>query len=178
MHTYRTVCVLFAFSLLTVGCDQDRYLSGTWVLKAADDGSDPPPLRAELLGCAPLLEEGRLVAGCNKWMDLNLGHFGSEVVGTIRLYDSHIRTNSNETACSETALCACQYIQGQLRGSRLDFQFRDCKGQQQLGTLIVTSDQELLWHIGPSGAGQTLTLVRDPHPPTTSDKQCSSECAP
>jgi hypothetical protein len=169
----RRALLVSAALFLIAGCDQDRFLSGQWVLEQPEIG-DEVGLDAEtLLSCSP---GGSDNATCERWLELNLGHFGSAVVGTLRFFDSANRIEQKQSACSDANQCACQYIDAKLRNDELTFEYSDCAGVVHNGLIRVVSSTQLEWVLDPN-IGDTGTAVLIPtDAPTSSDKVCVPEC--
>ena len=160
--------------LLSVGCDQDRFLSGQWVLDPGQAIDTVP------LGCIPGrmdAESGQPIP-CEKYVELSLGHFGREVVGVLRFYDNEERFDP--TRCTADNRCACQWIEGRFENDQLQFKLQDCEGRRYLTRFAVDSSSELTWELR-TFDGALLTehkLIRRPGNLNSADKTCECEQSP
>lgn len=177
MHTPPAPVWLLAASLLMAGCDQSSFLGGQWVVEESADGpSADEGISGAALQCTQEFdEENNLVVDCErKWIELNLGHFGEQVVGTLRFYESPNRSNATRTKCTTKNQCCCQYIDARLRADAIrDFTWKDCAGDLHEGTISVVDNSTLRWTIGQGDARQTVTLVGSGQS-TADDKSCGA----
>lgn len=160
--------------VVLAGCDQDRFLSGQWTLQQPEIGDESGLDTGVLLGCT--VGDNESTETCERWLELNLGHFGEQVVGTLRFYDSPNRIEQKQSVCSATNRCACQYIDARLRNDELIFEYSDCAGTVRDGLIRVIGSSELEWVIdSDAGAAGAVRLVPG-DTPTSSDKVCVPEC--
>ena len=169
--------LLIPLSILLMGaCDQDRFLSGQWIIAPEEDGTEPGRDMEPLFACDPTddvanpVDEDSGQQGCTKWLELNLGHFGEDVVGSLRFFDTAARLQ--QTICTETTRCSCGYVQGRFANDKLILTHRDCTGDRVVETTIrVVSSSELQWEL----PGETVKLVPSDRPVTGLDKECKTK---
>ncbi len=112
------------------GCDSERFLSGQWFTSQTEAGFEKKPN-----------------ATTQRWIELNLGHYGEDVVGIIRFYGDQNRTITEE--CASGSKCTCQQIDGHydLDAETVYFRFVDCDGKSRTAAVTRVSSDELSWRI-------------------------------
>ena len=125
---------------LLMGChDPDSFLSGKWFTAelTTEDSTAMAQEVAALLGCKS--------DGCALFVELNLGHYGEDVVGVIRFYRDKDRVSA--TACDIEG-CGCQSIRGVYRGDDVfRFTFRDCAGCLRTAEIQRETDDRIIWKL-------------------------------
>jgi len=99
------------------GCDADRFLSGQWTSTAA--------VELELLGIS---DSG----GQKVNIELNLGHYGQDVVGVSRFVGTEVH-NFETLGCqpvNDLPVCPCNRIDGTYKSSsgKFYFELKSCSG--------------------------------------------------
>lgn len=124
---------------LTLGCSADNYLSGQWFERVTlDAGGQPlPPTN-----------------GTGLWVELNLGHYGEDVVGVIRFYKSSNRTKNDRIDCNDPEyVCSCDFVEGRYDSDSeiMAFDFLSCVEPRVrlCATLKRHSDTETEWAMRP-----------------------------
>ena len=150
-------------------CDSERFLSDKWVLAAPlDEGG----LDTRFLGCTG--DE----ATCRRWIELNLGHFGEDVVGTLVFFDDRLRVRDTRTCTDETFGCSCRYVSGTYADgtASLSVDGGTCAPEPEkrleLHVTLRVEDDTLVWVEAPEVEGEPVRLERGPRGPTPSDKVC------
>ncbi len=159
---YRSLFIGLGALLLLGACDASRFLSGKWVLKPGEQDEENP-VDITALGCSAL--EG---ADCTKFIELNLGHFGAEVVGTMHFLNSLV--TSDVTECKQ---CECRNFEAHYKNDVLSIPgFTDCKGANERTIIMTVDGNELVWELD---SDTTIRFVRSDQLVTTRDKLCD-EC--
>ena len=183
----RFLVIVWGLATLS-GChDPDSFLSGKWFsdeLTLQENTGDAAAL-AQILGCK--------TENCELFIEMNLGHYGQDVVGVLRLYRDENRVSP---ATCEVEGCSCRSIRGAYRGDDVfRFNFLDCNGCTHMAEIVRDTDDRLVWTIstndyekrGGTGCGNSstdteamsvdFTMVRlsEESQLTVSDKACD-EC--
>jgi len=155
------VRILMLLSLVALcSCDSDRFLSGQWTtVEASDD----------------------LAKDLDLHIELNLGHFGSDVVGVVRFVttEKYQFTSLSCDATDNLPVCPCSRLNGTYKSNRetLYMELVDCDGKER----------DLVLHEGGAGlkgtletaGGQMLDVefeeTKSERQLTTSDRSCD-EC--
>ena len=175
----RLVLALLAAVPMLSRCDADSYLSGQW-FSSVD--------MADQLGVAK--------SGQGIWVELNLGHYGEEVVGVIRYYKSDDRNPGQVVQCGdrekdpahkegEPALeCTCEFLGGVFDSDSetLSFTVHDCAGKARCVSMHRENDSLLTWTMDSCGGGGqaksvTFDRKKDESQLSTNDKACT-KCSP
>ncbi len=165
------IALCLSAAIFASACDTDRFLSDKWILEQPEEGEELP-FDATLAGCEPVVDSDGVTVDCGKWIELNLGHFGEQVVGTIRYYDRPNRVAAHETSCSQ---CQCQYINARFKNNRLTFSYLDCHGKNPREAVIRVEGSKLIWVLDPADEeNTTIDLVQSGHLPTSRDKVCNA----
>lgn len=153
----------FVLLILLCGCDADRFLSGQWTTTTAIDLSQ--------LGLSD--SEGQSVN-----IELNLGHYGQDVVGVTRFVATEDH-NFDSLGCEpvdELPACPCNRIDGTFKSSSGKFYFDlvNCIGNKHQ-TVLHESGDLLLGIIEMSGGGELeveFEATASEIELTSSDKTC------
>lgn len=153
LHTSVTVLTAAVCFTVLMGCNDDRFLSGQWLLSEGGEKA----IDGRLFGCQGSEEE------CRVWIEVNLGHFGEDVVGVIRWFDDQNRLKRRACNAKNPAEC-CLYVEGRFRDDRFTFDYEDWDPQTEVfhSSFEVISSSEVAWKIaGRDGIEtQTVTLIK------------------
>jgi len=138
MLRLRTDLLLVIFALS--GChDPDRFLSGKWFtseLANSESGASASEV-AQILGCQ--------TDDCELFVEMNLGHYGEDVVGVIRFYRDQNRVSP--TTCDVEG-CGCRSIRGVYREDGMfRFNFVDCGGCLRTAEVEWETDDRIVWQL-------------------------------
>ena len=171
------VAALLAAIAGTAGCTDDRVLSGQW--QTSERVVDPlgillNPCEGRGPGCLP-----------GAFVQFNLGHYGRDVVGTLRFLGGTDLVPDPAVAlrqCGATNGCDCQRITGvyDAEGKRFEFFLPTCADPvtdpsrtRQLVTLRLLDNDTLEWEVN----GQAIRVLRakEEKSLTVEDKACTCE---
>ena len=136
------------FGLL--GCNESQVLSGQWF------SADPMPLTY-------FHHDGDVQTPY--YLELNLGHYGSEVVGVARYFTKHDQHALNWPAChAELPGCRCNEVVGNynMEKKRLRLYLDPyCSGTVRLLELHLEQDDEMVWKVPKDETNIAKTVVFD-----------------
>jgi len=142
----RIFSVVLILGLL--GCNESQVLSGQWF------SEDPMPLTY-------FEHDGQVQTPY--YLELNLGHYGSEVVGVARYFTKPDQHHLNWPACNkELPGCRCNEVVGNYNmvKKRLRLYLDPyCSGMVKLLELALEEDDEMVWKVPTDETNITKTVV-------------------
>jgi hypothetical protein len=122
------------------GChDPDRFLSGKWFTNELSSANSTTTALevGKILGCQ--------TEDCELYIEMNLGHYGEDVVGVIRFYRDENRISPASCAVEG---CDCRSIRGVYRGDSIfRFTFMDCAGCTRTAEVRWETDDRIIWQL-------------------------------
>lgn len=175
----RLTLALLAAVVLLSRCDADNFLSGQWFS------------RQEMTDGQGLLVPNVPANGTGAWVELNLGHYGGDVVGVIRFYTSPNRLPGDEVPCAGTFLaCTCEFVDGRYDSDTetMVFKFPSCERpkpteprDELCASLRRVSGDEVAWTMRPcsdaSAPPATASFLRtEPESGLVPDDKACTKC--
>ena len=131
-----------------LGCNESQVLSGQWF------SDDPMPMTY-------FNHDGQIQTPY--YLELNLGHYGSEVVGVVRYFTKNDQPHLNWPACNkEFPGCRCNEVVGNynMEMKRLRLYLDPyCSGSVKLLELFLQGDDEMEWQVPTDGTNIAKTVA-------------------